>query len=447
MDELDSTAASVLDLAISGEDLEAYVVHKVAVTVQVGADASIRRVDRSETRGVGLRLFRDGRVGYSSTADLQPAALATAVRRARSNAGACDPDPPNLPPEPQPADALTGLLDHSLSAMSLDDKIAIATGLARAVTGLDPRVSGVDTAEYQDERTEVAIASTRGVRVEQERGHAFMFVDALGEDSHGRASDEAYWCGRDPDGSDVERLARDAVQRTTRLLGPRLAVPPGLPVLLDGAVAAELLVAVGRGCTGGALGTGRSPFAHRSGESVGSGVVTLTDDGRGRGFADAAMYDDEGVPRRRTELIVHGKLTGALHSTATAHAMGAGARSTGSARRLTHRSAPRAAPVGLALTPTTHLEALLAVVPDAVYLQQLSGAGMGIDAVTGRVDVGGVGWLLRRGEPVGPLATVLVASDLLTFLRSITHVVDDGGHMPFTPVRAGIVGCASQLLW
>ncbi len=441
MGDLSDLATSVLDFASAGEELEVYAVHTVATTVQAGAGATIRLVDCAETRGIGIRLFHDQRVGYASTGDLRREALEASVARARANARASDPDPPNLPPDPQPA-PLIGGPSRPPSPRPLADKIALVAEVTAAAEAIDPRVTAIDTAEYHDERRDIVVASTRGVRAQHELSWCTVWVETLGDHPAGRASDLGYWAGLDPGTVDPEALAREAVSRTVRLLGEPRRRPPDLPVLLDYTVVGDLLAAVGRACTGGALGNRRSPFAGWHGTPVASPTVTLIDDGTQR----SGPYDDEGTPRRRTELITGGVLTGALHSTATAHAMGDGSSSTGNARRLTHRSAPRAAPADLQLEPTSHHDQMLINIGDAVVVQQLTGAGSGINPVTGRINVGAVGWLLRDGQPVGPVPTTSLTTDLLAFLQTVTHVADDGRPVPEHPVTAATLACDPELL-
>ena len=445
MAELVDLAASVLNLANDGEHLEAYAVHTVTTTVEAGSGAAIRRVDRAETRGIGLRLFFDQRVGYASTGDVSAASLRASVARARANARASDPDPPNVPPEPQPS-ATPGWTRRSTLPERLEDRVVVVRQAVTAAESIDARVRAVDSGEYRDERREVAVVSTTGVRAQFERDWRELYVDVLGEHRAGQAMDCGYWCGSAGDDVDPEAVAREAVERTVRLLGEPLPRPPGVAVLLDYTVAGELLAAVGRACTGGAIGTGRSPFARLVGQPVGSAGVSLVDDGRPESVPGGTTYDDEGVPRRCTSLISAGVLIGALHSTATAVAMEDGSTSTGNARRATHKAAPRAAPAGLRIESTAASDQLAAKVGDAVYIQGLTGAGSGINSVTGRVDVGGVGWLLQNGAPAGPVATVPLATDLVSLLRTVTQVGDDTRPHPESPVVAGTVCCGPDLL-
>ena len=445
MSDLLDLADLVLQTAGSGEDIEVYLIHRISTTIQAGAGGQVRSVARAETRGAGVRMMSGNRMGYASTADLRTASLGLTVERARRNARLGDTDGANLLPKPTAAPASAEHGAPRLSPTPLEDKIALVTELASRVVTLDPRVRSLDTAEYSDEWREVAVVSTQGVRTQDSRTFVQLWSDALGEDEHGTASDYAYWCGVSDDGIDVQSLARTAVDRTTRLLGPLAQAPRGSPVILDRNVAAELLTAVGRGCTGVAAASGRGPLPGTVGSEVAAPCVSVVDDGVLVSSPAAATYDDEGVPRRRTAVITDGHLAGTLHSTGTAAAVGAGASSTGNARRTSHKSAPRAAPTTLVLRPTVSLSRLLADAGEAVYVQQLSGAGVGISAITGRVNVGCVGWVLRNGEPVGRVPTTALTGTLSTVLRAVAAVGDDTEQIPFTPVRASTVLCDSKL--
>jgi PmbA protein len=444
--ELPDVVAGVLEHASGDEQLEAYAVHRIETTIQAGTDATVRQITRAETRGVGVRVIRDCRLGYASTSDLEPDAIRLTVQRARTNALAGDRDDAQGLPEPAERPPADGLWSPALSLSTLAEKTALVVDLARRVVSLDPRVRALDTAEYHEERRTVAVASTRGVRTVHETGYVELWSDALGEDPSGPASDYAYRFSRSPGELDVESVAAEAVARTVRMLGPPVSHHAGAPVVLDPAVVADLLTAVGKGLSGGPVSSGRTPFAGRKGEQVAAACVRLVDDGLSPSVLAAGTYDDEGVPRRRTPLVEDGVLVGSMHSTVTARATEAPSGSTGNARRTTHKAVPRAAATGLVLGPTTHLDDALSGLDEAVYVQQLSGSGSGINPVTGRVDVGGVGWLLRRGAPAGRLDTVPISTSLPAMLRSVIAVGDDAAQVPFTPAVASTVVCDGGLV-
>jgi PmbA protein len=426
----------VLDRAVGAlDDLEVYVEHRAITTVQASTGGGLRDIGRSDILGIGVRATTGERVGYASTTDTTDSGLDDVLARAHANAEASDADPPGARlPAPVAAQTRPDLCPAALTEMPLDAKVSLVTGLARRVTTLDPRVRRLDTAQWRDERREVAVTSTRGLAASYESAFAELWCDALGEDDHGTASDYAYWWGRDPTPVDVMAVAAEAVSRTVRLLGPPTPIRGSDPVVLDPAVSGLLLEAIGKALTGGALGNLRSPFAGRLGARVAASLVQLSDDGTWGATPRAAPFDDEGVPRQCTQLIEDGVLIGAMHNTATA-ATSEGAMSTGNAHRNSYKALPRAAATALRLAPS-------AAKPDtgnATYLQQVTGSGTGISPVTGRVSLGGVGFVMRDGEPAGRLPTVPIASDLLTILSELTYIHEDAQTITDRPVLAPTV--------
>lgn len=427
-------AQRVVDRAAGGPgNLEVYVDERTVTTVQAGTGGALRHVGHSDVRGVGVRATTGERVGYASTTDLSEPGLGATVERARDNARAGDADPAGarLPPSVS-AESVSGLCRPSLTRLPIETKVSLVTTLARRVTSLDPRVRRLDTAQWRDEHRRIAIASTRGLVATYQTAYAELWCDALGDDDHGTATDYGYWWGRDPSTVDVEALAALAVHRTVRLLGPATSIRGIDTVVLDPAVSGLFLDAVGRALTGGALGNRRSPFAGRLGEQVAADIVQLVDDGRCVSAPRSAPFDDEGVQRQRTQLIDFGILVGSLHSTATSHTVD-GATSTGNARRATYKALPRAGATALRLAPAA---AASRETGEAVYLQQVSGSVAGISTVTGKVSLGGIGYVIRDGEPAGRLSTVPISTTLQTWLTELVSVHDDAEVLPDHPVLA-----------
>lgn len=449
MGDLLGVADRILRHAGSGEEVEAYAVHRLSTSVEVGDAGVVRQVGRAETRGVGVLVLTRSRAGYASTADLSDEGLRSVVDHARANGSIADPDEAVTIPGAQQGTGEVGpFVDPALDAMTLESKIAIAIELAQHVRGIDDRVPTVDAAEYHDEVITAAIASTRGTHVEHRRGFAEIYVDVTGQGGDGGAGEYSWWCGRDPSTCDLTAIATEAVGRATRLLSSEAALPTAVPVILDPAVVADLLNAAGRACSGGPVSSGRTPFAGRDHDQVASAAVTLFDDGLLVSAPGAGAFDDEGVPRRRTELIRAGVLVGALHSSTTAAAVGAGAASTGNARRTTHKAVPRAAPTAVQLQHNCSLPHLLERAGEAVYIQQLTGGGSGINASTGRVNVGGIGFLMRDGRPAGRLPTLSIATSLEAILGAVELVADDARPLASQPVVTQTVLCtAGWLNW
>jgi PmbA protein len=431
LDVLDRLVAQ----AAAGEALEAYGVDETETSVRVhGGD--VEALSSARTRGVGIRVLRDGRVGYAHTSDLTEAALAEALAEARANATASDPDDANMLALPAESEPVKGLYAPEAEATPTTAKVETALALERAVRSTGPPITGVDTAHYGDDWGEVAIASTTGLRSTYRRSDAFVIVEALAE--AGGASTSAYGLdlARHHDALDPEGAAAEAVQRATRLLGGRKPSSRRLPVVLDPYVTAMLLGVLGGALTAEAAQRGRSLFTGRVGETFGPSHLTLVDDGRRTDGPASAPFDGEGTPTSRTPLLAGGVLQGFLHNLFTAARDGT--VSTGNARRASHRTTPASGPTNLALEPGDLApEQLVAEVDDGFYCQQVMGLHSGANPISGEVSVGAAGMLIRDGELTEAVREATIAT---TIPHLLAEVVEIGSDLRFLPVGGGMGG-------
>src|SRR5438270_195813 len=136
---------------------------------------------------------------------------------------------------------------------------------------------------------------------------------ALAGDGDETMSGGGYSVGRGPDDLDLDRAARDAIMRATRLLGAKKPASARLTVVFDPDIASDVLSILASTLNGEAVLKGRSLFADRVGEDVSVPNLTLTDDPTNPLAYAASAYDAEGLATRRNVLIENGVLRGFLY--------------------------------------------------------------------------------------------------------------------------------------
>ena len=430
-------AQRVVDRAEGDEGVEAIALHSVEYSVNV-FEGEVEQLSSSETRGVGVRVVVDGRLGFASTSDVSADGLAYALAEARSNAEHSTPDPGNVLPEPAAAEPLDGLWDDSFEGVSAAEKVALALELERATRAADRRVTGVDSASYGDSRTAAAIASTRGIAAEYRRTDAWSYVVALARTEDETQTGMGLTMGRGVGELDIAAAAAEGAVRAARMLGARKPATARVPVVFDPFVTASFLGTVVAGLTAEAVQKGRSLFADLVGEVVLGAGLSLVDDGRLIEGPGAAPVDDEGVPTRRTASVEDGVLRGFLHNTETAARAGDGTRSTGNAARAGYRSSPGVAPSNLFLDGVTvpALE-ILRRAEGGLYVQDVSGIHSGVNPVSGEFSVGATGLWISGGGLAEPVREVTVSSTIVEMLRAVTALGDDRRFLPFGGALAG----------
>jgi PmbA protein len=424
-------ARRVAAMAQGDEQVEAYVVRTHDTEVKV-FDGEVESLSVAEVEGVGVRLLRDSRQGYAWAGSLDPDVVAETVAEARDNAGFGTPDEFLGLPEPADVAGVTAadldLWRDELLRVPADEKVALALEVERATRAADPRVRGIESAEYGDGAVEVAVASSLGVESSARRTVCSVAAFALAGEGEGTQTGYGFSVGRAPADLDVAEAARDAAERSTRLLGARQPASRRIPVVFDPLVTQSLLSLIGSTLSGEAVLKGRSLFADRVGEEVAAAGVTLVDDPTHRDAFGAATHDGEGVPTRRVDLVVDGRLQGYLQNVYSARR--SSSRTTGSAVR-SFKATPGVGARALHLMPGAKSpEQVLAAVPEALYVQSVSGLHSGTNPVSGDFSVGAEGLMVRGGELAEPVRELTIASTLQRMLHDVVEVGSDLTWLP-----------------
>lgn len=426
---------SVVNRAGNGENVEAYGIDSTEMTVKA-YDGEVESLSSARTRGVGIRVMLEGRVGYAYTADTSDAALAETLEEAKVNAAVGTPDEANVLPGPQAVQPLDGLFAPAFTQTSPEDKVDTALRLEAAARG-GAEVKGVDSAVYGDSDATVAIASTAGIRDAYRRCDAYVMVEVLAERDGKTTSAFGLDMGRVASALDVDAAAAEAVQRAQRLLGGRKPTSAAIPVLLDPYATASFLGVLASALTAEAAQKGRSLFAGKAGETIAAGTVTLVDDGRLVDGPAAAPWDGEGVPCGRTPLIDGGVLSGWLHNAYTAAKDGVAP--TGNASRAGYKGAPGISPTNLYLEPgTLDQPAMLREAGTAFYCQQVLGVHSGANPISGDFSVGAAGVMVRDGEFAEPVREATIASTIPEMLNQLVAVGSDLRFLPFGGGMGGV---------
>lgn len=428
LEELQEIADRVVGWANDDEEVEAIVVHERETEVRV-YEAEIESFTSSESSGIGVRVIRDGRQGMAYAGSIDDDVLGEALTEARDNATFGTPDEHNglARPDGVPLADLD-LYNPAVEAFPTEEKIAVAMELERAIRAGDPRIIGIESADYVDAIAEGAVATTTGIRQSGRDSACYVVAYSLAAEGDETQTGFGWSVGRDPNALDVEQAATDAVDRATRLLGAVQPPSQRLTVVLDPYVTAQFLGIIGGTLSGEALLKGRSLFADRVGDEVASPLLTMVDDPTDPDAFTASDSDGEGLATRRNVLIDAGRLDHFLHNSYTGRALGAA--STGSAVR-SYNSSPSVGAQALTLVPGARAQAdLIASVGEGVLIQGVSGLHSGVNPVSGDFSTGAEGLMIRDGALAEPVREVTIASTLQRMLLDVQEVGSDLERLP-----------------
>lgn len=424
-------ADRIVALAKGDEQVEVVVGRSTSTEVRV-YEGDVEQLASASSAGIGVRVISGNKQGFAYAGSLDDDVMADTLAEARDNATFATPDEwlGLAEPDGVPVPSLD-LYREGLAKVSTEVKIDLAVELERAVRAADPRITGIDAADYADGVSEGAVVTTTGIRTASRDTSCYVSVSCVAQDGDDTQTGFGFSVGRMPEDLDIDAAAADAGRRATRLLGATQPKSGRVTVVFDPYVTAQFLGIIGSTLSGESVLKGRSLFADRLGEEVAAAVFTLVDDATNPLAYSSSETDGEGLASRRNVLIDDGRLNKFVHNAYTARR--SDTVSTANAVR-GFSSTPSVGCRALSLAPGTQLQpALLADVGDGVLISTVSGLHSGVNPVSGDFSTGAEGLRITGGSLGEPLREFTVAS---TLQRMLADVVAVGADIEWLPMRA-----------
>ncbi|HZT12199.1 MAG TPA: TldD/PmbA family protein [Candidatus Baltobacteraceae bacterium] len=383
--------------------------------------SAVTKLEQSRSRSLHVRVFVGERKAVLSTTDLElpgiQAAAAAAVVQARCVAD----DPYAGLPEPCAGDAAgegeLDLFSQDVAAREAQDKLDEALELERRIRERDRRILNSNGSHVGDTVATTALVNSRGFSgaYRSTRAHRSSSPVAV-EGSTKRTGSYGTAARKLADLEDAGAVASKAVERAVSLFGARKPRTMRVPVIFERDVAASVLSDLFAALSASNAAVGNSWLAGRTGDRIGSDLVTIVDDGTLPGHLGSSPFDGEGVATRRTTVFERGTLRSLLYDTYYARKLGA--VSTGNAG-------------GGAIAPNNfYLEAgngslddLIARTPKAILV--LETIGFATEHASGTYSRGARGFAIEGGAIAYPVEEFTIASTFGEMLAGIDAVAGD----------------------
>ena len=381
----------------------------------------VEKLERAESRDLGLRVFLDTRQAVVSTTDQDAAALDALVERALAMARA-------VPEDPYCGLAPAERILREIAALDVCDPIEPAPESlierARACEAAARAVPGITNSEGAEagwSRSRVALAASNGFAgTYQVSRHSVGVAVVAGE---GTAMERDYDFASAVYAVDLEApeaVGKRAGEKAVKRLRPRKVKTAKAPVVFDPRVANSLLGHLAGAINGSAIARGTSFLKDRLKARIFPAGTRIVDDPLRRRGLRSRPFDGEGVETLRRAIVEDGVLTTWLLDMRSARQLGL--ETTGHASRGT--SAPPApAPTNLYLEPgALSPAALLKETGTGFYVTEL--IGFGVNGVTGDYSRGAAGFWIEAGELAYPVSEVTIASNLKDMFLNVTAAAD-----------------------
>ena len=408
-------------LRLGADAAEVYLQTSRNLSIRV-RNADIETVQEAAARGVGFRVFVDGKMGFSHCNDFDDRALDDTIRKAVAFAKLTTADENNVLPGNLPHADIDGMYDPSIIGVPMDAKIDMALEV-EALAMKDPRITHSSGASFGEGESEVFIGNSNGLLKSRRQTSCSVGVSVVAEKGEERNtgsefSSRRFFSELDP----LDEIAAKASEKAWEMLDPRMVPTQRAAVIFDPAVGRSLLGGIIAAINGDRVNQGASFLRNSMDQSFASPLLTLIDDGTLPGMMGSAPFDGEGVPTRRTVLVENGVLRSFIYNTYAAKR--AGVESTGHASRGGFTGLPGIGTHNLWVEPGQYSqEQIIANTRRGLLLKGVT--GYGINAVNGNFSGGASGFWIENGKIAHPVKGLTIAGHATDILNSIDMLGND----------------------
>jgi PmbA protein len=383
----------------------------------------VELIRQSAIQGIGLRVFKDRRVGFCYTTDTRPSVLDEMVTRTLVLAGeASSRDENKIPEETPPADLDLEIYDPVIVGLRPEQLTVIARQAESSAFAVDQRVQQTASVRCGVQWNETHFSNTYIPYKTYKASACWLFVEAVA--SQGDRKRTGAFADKKRLFSDLETAEKVGTKAGTRAIAKLTAAPvptAKVPVIFESEAAGGFLGGLFAAFNAENVLEQRSFLAGKKGTTIASPLVSITDDGIMRRGIGSRPFDGEGVQSRRTVVVDHGVLNRYLHTSITARRMGSG--TSGNAAR-SYDTLPTVGPTNFYLERgTTRLAKLISDVPRGLLVTDL--AGFGMDVVSGEFSQQVEGTWIEGGKLTKAVEGVTVGGKLQDMLMGIDGVGND----------------------
>ncbi len=420
---MEDIKAIVKEVIKEGFEFELYLSKSSKTKIDI-EDRAIDRIEASKEQGIGIRVIKDGKMGFSYTTKLYKEDIKRCTLKAIEIAKSQESvDSFELLKERKPQAKLIELLDENGLSIDKSQKVKTLLNIEDKIKNASPLISLVRDLSYTESKYTYYMENSYDVSVEESMSGFFIMGCAIAKSESDSSSACSYVSSRFYEDLDTEFLIKDIVDNTLAILDPRPFDTRSLPVVLSNSSVVSLLRTFSSIFLGDALIKNRTLLKDRAGQTIAHPDINIIDDGTLDRVPGSSSYDADGLPTQKNIVIENGVFKGFLHNIYTASKTNS--LSTANSIRSGYKSIPQTGIHNLYLVPKENsFEKLLGYFDECVYITELMGLHMA-DPISGNFSLGASGVYYKSSKPLHAIRGVTIASNFLELLKKVELIGND----------------------
>ncbi len=407
--------------ALGIKDYELYYANGESTSIEVFAH-EVNNFSSAEAGGLCFRCLVNGKMGYASTEKLDEENAKAIVRKALDNTTVLEAEEEEFLAEGGQEYAKLEKKEYTLP--STEELIKTALSSQEKLYAINKQVIDGTQTQTLIETNEVAIYNSKGLDLHQKTSNSGLVLVAVVSDGKEMANNYEIKLGQ-LSALDIDALAKKCTDEACLKLGGDVAPTGQYPVIFSPEAMSDLLQTYSDIFSSDYAQKGLSMLKGKEGEAIAAKCVTIVDDPMHPENPEPRIFDDEGCPTQKKNVIENGVLTTLLYNMKTAAVDGK--KSTGNASKPGYAGKVGISPFTMYIqNGEISEEELLKEAGNGVYINDLSGLHAGANAVSGDFSLQSAGFMIENGKKTSYVKSFTVAGNFYDVLKNVRYIANNG---------------------
>ncbi|NQZ56767.1 MAG: TldD/PmbA family protein [Lentisphaeraceae bacterium] len=376
----------------------------------------VKSTEISASQGIGIRLIRNGKPGYSFTRRLSESAILQCIHDAADLSQYSAPCGFSLPTPQKLKELDLKLWNDDLQNIGTQDLLDISFKLEKLAESADDRIENVLSSAAGRSSARFYLLNSNGIKWQSRRNSTMAGVSLVAAKGDIKKSGGHYHGTRDFSNFDVDEITKRAVAKAVDLLDAAPIPHGNYPVIFDHDIAPGMIRSFVPALYADTVQKGQSKLAGKIGEQIANECFTLYNDPFVADMPGSGLIDSEGIPSQKFNVVTNGVLNTFLYNLESAAKEGR--HSTGSGSRSYAGKAGTGFDNLFIAKGKRSLKGMLNSQDKCLLVTRLEGSGIR-SAVSGEISVGIQGFLYEKGKKTQAVDRVTVSGNYFDLLKNI----------------------------
>ncbi len=378
----------------------------------------VKETEIASSQGIGIRLFKNQKPGYSFTRRLSKEAIKQCVEDAADLSAFSSPVDYKLPQPAKLPELDLDIWNEELQSLDTDDFLKLSFELEKKAEKASKLVENVLSAAAGKSKYSFHLLNSEGVTYNSQRNSVIAGVSLVAAKGNIKKTGGKYKSTRHFAEINADEIVDFACKKALDLLDAEPIKAGPYPVMFDYYMAPALLRSLMPALNAELVQKGQSKLAGKLNSKIASSCLTITNDPFIKGLPGSGVIDSEGVPTQKFDVIENGVLKKYLYNLQSAQKDGVEPTGTGK------RSYTGKAGAGFhnLIIPKgkRSKDEILKNLDKCLLVTKFEGSGIR-SAISGEISVGCQGFLFENGKKVQAVDRITISGNYFDLIQNIVE--------------------------